>query len=71
VRSSDATLALQLSMALYLGRTMSFDDEVEKKIATLTPDAVNAALRKTLDPGKMTVVMTGDFAKVKQAGTPR
>lgn len=71
VRSSDATLALQLSTALYLGRTMTFDADVEKKIATLTPDAVNAALRKTLDPAKMAVVMTGDFAKVKQAGTPR
>ena len=50
---------------------MTFDADVEKKIAALTPDAVNAALRKTIDPAKMAVVMAGDFAKVKQAGTPR
>jgi len=43
----------------------------EKKIGALTGDQVNAVLRRTLDPSKMTVVMAGDFAKVTQAGKPQ
>ena len=70
-RSNDAALATQLSTALFLGRTMSFDETLEKKIAGLTADQVNAALRRTLDPAKIAVVMAGDFAKVQQAGKPQ
>ena len=70
-RANDLTLAGQLSTSLFLGRTMSFDDEIEKKISALTADQVNAVLRRTLDTSKMTVVMAGDFAKVTQAGKPQ
>ena len=70
-RSNDLMLATQLSTGLFLGRTMAFDGEVEKKIGALTADQVNAVLRRTLDPSKMTVVMAGDFAKVTQAGKPQ
>jgi zinc protease len=70
-RSSDLTLAQQLANGLYLGRTMTFDRDVETKIGALTADQVNAVLRRTLDPSKMTVVMAGDFAKVTQAGKPQ
>lgn len=71
LRGNDAALAIQLSTGLFLGRTMSFDEDIEKKIAALTPDEVNAALRRTLDTSKMAVVMAGDFAKVTQAGKPQ
>lgn len=70
-RGNDLTLAGQLATALYLGRTMSFDGDVEKKIAALTSDQVNGVMRRTLDPSKMAVVMAGDFAKVTQAGKPQ
>jgi zinc protease len=70
-RANDLTLAQQLANGLYLGRTMSFDNDVETKIGSLTADQVNAVLRRTLDPSKMTVVMAGDFAKVTQAGKPQ
>lgn len=70
-RANDLTLATQLANGLYLGRTMSFDDEIEKTIGALTADQVNAALRHNLDPAKMTVVIAGDFAKVTQAGKPQ
>ncbi|MFL5615961.1 MAG: M16 family metallopeptidase [Gemmatimonadaceae bacterium] len=70
-RSNDLTLAQQLANGLYLGRTMSFDNDVETKIAALTAEQVNTALRRTLDTSKMTVVMAGDFAKVTQAGKPQ
>jgi zinc protease len=70
-RANDLTLAGQLASGLYLGRTMTFDSDVEKKITDLTAAEVNAVLRRTLDPAKMTVVMAGDFAKVTQAGKPQ
>jgi len=70
-RANDLMLANQLANGLFLGRTMAFEGEIEKKIGTLTADEVNAALRRTLDPSKMTVVMAGDFAKVTQAGKPQ
>lgn len=70
-RTNDLSLANQLSNSLYLGRTMAYDGEVDQKIGTLTADQVNAALRRYLDPQKMTVVMAGDFAKVTQAGKPQ
>ncbi|HKO16447.1 MAG TPA: pitrilysin family protein [Gemmatimonadaceae bacterium] len=67
-RANDAQLAVQLANELALGRTMHFDEALEKQIAALTADQVNAALRRSLDPAKMTVVLAGDFAKVTQAG---
>ena len=70
-RANDATLASQLATGLYLGRTMVFDGEIERRIGALTADQVNVALRRTLDPSKITVVMAGDFAKVTQAGKPQ
>lgn len=71
VRANDLALAGQLANGLYLGRTMAFDAEIEKKIAAMTVDQVNAALRRTFDPAKMAVVMAGDFSKVTQAGKPQ
>jgi zinc protease len=70
-RANDLSLAGQLASGLYLGRTMAFDSDVEKKIGALTADEVNAVLRRTLDPTKMAVVMAGDFAKVTQTGKPQ
>jgi len=71
VRANDAQLANQLANGLYLGRTMTFDADVDHEIAALTADQVNAVLRRRIDPTKMTVVMAGDFAKVTQAGKPQ
>lgn len=70
-RSNDAALAQQLDNALFLGRTMRFDDDLEKRIGSLTADQVNAAVRRTLDTNKMSIVLAGDFAKVQQAGKPQ
>jgi zinc protease len=48
------------------GRTMQWDAKLEAQIAALTPDQVNAAFRRHLDPAKISVVKGGDF---KSAGT--
>ena len=70
-RENDLTLAGQLATGLYLGRTLAFDGDIEKKISALTAEQVNAVLRRRIEPSKITVVMAGDFAKVTQAGKPQ
>ena len=62
-RTADAALTSTLARYLYLGRTMQFDAYRERNIQALTTDAVNAAIRKYLDPKTMTSVVAGDFAK--------
>ncbi len=63
MRTMDAMLASSLAENLYLGRTMQFQADLEEKIKALTPEAVDAALRKYLDPKRLSVVTAGDFAK--------
>ena len=57
------TLGALLAEDLYVGRTMQFQADLEQKIRELTPEAVNAALRKYIDPKRFTVVTAGDFKK--------
>ena len=52
-----------LSENLFVGRTMQFQADLEQKIKDLTPEAVNAALRKHLDPKRLSIVTAGDFKK--------
>jgi zinc protease len=66
-RSSDVGLAGQLSGLRYVGRTMAYEADLEKKIAALTPEQVAAALRAHLDPKKLVVVSAGDFETKTQA----
>jgi zinc protease len=60
-RANDSALAGMLSNLRHLGRTMAFEADVEKKISGLTPEQVNAALRKHIDPAKLVIVTAGDF----------
>jgi len=70
-RANDGGLASDLQGKVYLGRTMAFDGELERRVAALTADQVNAVLRKYLDPARLTAVKAGDFAKGKpQAARP-
>ena len=65
-RANDAALAGMLSNLRYLGRTMKYEGDLEKKLASVTPEQVNAALQKYIDPRKLVVVTAGDF-EVKAA----
>lgn len=65
-RSNDGQLASMLVSDLYLGRTMQFQAELDRKIAALSPDSVNAALRKTIDPKQLSIVTAGDFQKKQE-----
>jgi len=62
-RANDNELVGRLSSYLYLDRTLAWDADFEKKIEALTPDQIAAALRKHLDPARITVIKAGDFAK--------
>ncbi|HET6263507.1 MAG TPA: pitrilysin family protein [Usitatibacter sp.] len=63
-RSQDAGVANRWVSYLHLGRTFStFSKPFEDKIRTLTPAQVTAALRKYVDPAKVTIVKAGDFSK--------
>lgn len=62
-RAQDAELVRKLSSYLFLNRTLVWDAEVDKKILALTPEEVVAAMRRHIDPSKLTIIKAGDFAK--------
>jgi zinc protease len=66
-RAQDNELAARLSSYLYLNRTLAWDDAFEKKVLALTPDEIAAAMRRHIDPAKITIVKAGDFSKAKAA----
>ncbi|HEU4995388.1 MAG TPA: pitrilysin family protein [Gemmatimonadaceae bacterium] len=62
-RANDNELVGTLVNRRFAGRTMAYDDDLEKRIQALTPADVNAAAKKYLDPSKVVSVRAGDFAK--------
>ncbi|MGZ5598402.1 MAG: M16 family metallopeptidase [Usitatibacter sp.] len=62
-RAQDGALASGWAANLYLGRTFQWSKEFDQKIRALTAADVSNALRKYVDPSKVTVVKAGDFAK--------
>jgi len=69
-RTSDARLADLLSMNLFAGRDMGFYATTEAKIAKLTPEEVNEAIRKYFDPETLVIVTAGDFARSAKPAEP-
>ncbi|MFY9611769.1 MAG: pitrilysin family protein [Blastocatellia bacterium] len=68
-RAQDASLARKLAQYRYLDRTLAWDTELEKKIAALKPEEINAAMRRHIDASKITIIKAGDFAKAATAKT--
>jgi zinc protease len=62
-RTQDRALASRIGSYLFIKRTFQWDLDLESKIASLTPAQVNDALRKYIDPAKLSLVMAGDFKK--------
>lgn len=58
-------LARQLRWYIRDGRDLSDFTDFENKVKALTPEAVNAALRKYFDKTKLVMVYGGDFEKGK------
>ena len=62
-RSNDGIVASTWTAYLDLGRTFtSYSLAFDERIRSLTAAEVNAALRRHLDPARMTVVIAGDAA---------
>jgi zinc protease len=60
-RAQDDALASQLASNLYLDRSFEISARVDAALAALTPEQVNAALRKYLKPEAIDMVFAGDF----------
>ncbi len=60
-RTQDRTLVGRLGSYLFAKRTFAWDIEFESRIAALTAEQVNAALRRHIDPARLSVVVAGDF----------
>jgi zinc protease len=69
-RTQDANLASGWIDYLYLGRTFAWGKGLEDKVRALTPEQVNAAWRRAIDPAKLSVVLAGDQAKLQPNKTP-
>jgi zinc protease len=62
-RANDTELVGRLAGQRYIGRTMAFDQQLEEKVAALTPAQIQAAMKKHLDVSQLSVYKAGDFAK--------
>jgi zinc protease len=60
-RTRDASLARRLAWYQHLGRTFEWDVAFEARIQALTPEQIQAALRRHLSPKRLSLVAAGDF----------
>jgi len=67
-RSQDSQLSSTLANYLFIKRDLAWDEAYEKRVLALTPEEINAAMKKYLTPDKMNVIKVGDFAKSKKEG---
>jgi zinc protease len=64
-RAQDANLVSGWIAYMETGRDFKWSAESDKKVAALTVEQVNAALRKYLQPQRFSSVAAGDFSKKK------
>jgi zinc protease len=60
-RSQETGLVRILASRDQYDRTMKWDEQLEAKIQSLTPEEVNAAFRRYVDPAQISIVKAGDF----------
>jgi zinc protease len=65
-RAQDGSLAGRLNTLNFVGRTVTWDGDFEKRVAALTPADIRAAMTKHVDPERISFVKAGDFAKAAQ-----
>jgi zinc protease len=68
-RAQDGTVAGALTGYLFYDRTYQWEADLEKKLAALSAAQVSEALKRHLDPKKITLVKAGDFAKKKPSAS--
>ncbi|OZI59086.1 M16 family metallopeptidase [Bordetella genomosp. 4] len=69
-RAQDSVLASAWVDYLSRGRTFEWSAQFDQKIEALTPDSVNAALRKYLQPAAFSTAVAGDFAAQQKKKAP-
>jgi zinc protease len=62
-RAQDNELASRLTNYLFLDRTLRWDADLETRIKALTPEQINAAMRRHLEPAQITIMKAGDFKR--------
>ena len=60
--ADDRYVAGLLRRSLYEGRTLAFYADLYAKVEALTPAAIQSAVEKHLDPGRMVTVKSGDMS---------
>ena len=61
-RASDGTVAGQLNGQLFTNRTYEFTSNQEAAIRALTGEQILNAMRRHIDPTKISIIRAGDFA---------
>ena len=67
-RAQDTVLASSWVRLMEKDKTWASSKAMDERIASLTLDEVNVALRRFVNPEGLTVVLAGDLAKAKAAG---
>lgn len=62
-RTNDAAVAAAWVSNLDLGRTFEFSRQLEEKMRALTAAQISQAVRRYLDPDRLTIVIAGDARK--------
>ena len=63
-RTDDGQLASQLEATSVAKRSMEFQAKLEERIANLSVDDVNKALRKHIKPERLVIAAAGDFSAI-------
>jgi zinc protease len=69
-RAEDRALVNMLAENEFEGRTMAYHADMEKKVEALTNQQITEAMRRNLDPSKLSYVKAGDFKKAAGAAIP-
>ncbi len=64
-RSSDNEILNLISLREQYARTLAWDQELDARLEALTVDQINAAFRRHVKPGEISIVKGGDFAAAK------
>src|SRR5262249_47703913 len=71
-RATDSALAFQLDAGLFLDRTFTWHADLEKKVAALTVNDLNAAIRKNFLPKSLVIISAWGFQEeivIRRAGS--
>jgi zinc protease len=65
-RAQDNYVAGKIEDHLFYNRTFQWEEDFEKKVKALTAEQINAAIKKHIDPAKISIVKAGDFENAKK-----